>query len=141
MNENHRRHLASTFRHMDALLIEAGRILDASAASPFECYIQDASLAQRGTANAHIVALRERMLRIMSDSSIPSPAPSISACWAARGLVGGARIALAELRPKAMRGYGPLSEADGGYLDVVVAELEAALSELDAILARDDAPS
>lgn len=137
MNENHQRHLAVTFRYIDSLLEEAGRILGVPAASPFEPHVRDASPAQCRAAKAQVAGLRRTMLRIMAEAGIPAPQPSVSARWAAQGLVGSARIALAEIRPKAMRGYGPLSAEDKAYFESIVAELDAALARFEAVLADE----
>jgi len=134
MNEYHQRHLAVTFRYIDTLLGEAMRILGAADAPSFARYIQDASPAQRQTVAAQVAELRETMLRIMSESGIASLEPGVSSLWAARGMLGAARDALAEIRPKAMRGYGALSEADIRRCNDIVAELDARLVKFGAEL-------
>jgi len=53
LNENHQRHLLSTFQYVDNLLSEAERILaSAGAASPFQEYSQDTTPIQRKVAGS-----------------------------------------------------------------------------------------
>lgn len=133
MNDNHQRHLLVTFRHIDNLLSEAEHVLaTAGSASPFAEYTQDSTPVQRKVVHDYIQRVREAMRRGMGDLNLPRPAPVCGALWSARGHITFARIAVAEMEPKRMRGYGALSEADSKAIDGVVAELNAALERLAA---------
>jgi GTP-binding protein EngB required for normal cell division len=137
MNESHQRHLVTTFRYIDELLGEAARILaTADSASPFAKYTQDSSPVQRKVVDDHIGGISQAMTRIMAELDLPRPAPICGALWAAQTEVSSARIAVAEIRPQAMRGYGALSEADVARIDGIVAELDAALERLTTYLAQ-----
>ena len=136
MNENHQRHLLSTFRYVDNLLSDAERIMAAAgSASPFQQYSQDATPIQRQVTHDHILRVREAMRRILGELNIPLNPPISSALWAARGHLNFAGIAIAEISPKHMRGYGQLSEQDAQVLDRIVAELNAELSRISDYLA------
>jgi GTP-binding protein EngB required for normal cell division/cell division septum initiation protein DivIVA len=133
MNDNHQRHLLVTFRHIDNLLSEAERVLaTAGSASPFAEYTQDSTPVQRKVVHDYIQRVRAAMRRGMGDLNLPRPAPVCGALWAARGHITFASIAVAEMEPKRMRGYGALTEADSRAIDGVVAELNAALGRLAA---------
>jgi hypothetical protein len=135
MNENHQRRLVATFRHVDKLLGEAGHILGAAdSASPFAECTPDASPAQRQVIDDYIARVREVMIRVMTDLNLPRPAPVCGALWAAQARIGSAQIAVAEIRPKNMLGYGPLSDADAKAINDLVAELNAALARVMASL-------
>jgi len=137
MNENHQRRLVVTFGHVDNLLGEAGHILVAAdSSSPFVQYTQDATPVQRKVIDDYIRRVREAMGRVMTDLNLPRPAPVCGALWAAQARVSSAQIAVAEIRPKDMLGYGPLSDADIKALDNIVAELGAALEGLMSYLAQ-----
>jgi hypothetical protein len=72
LNENHQRHLLSTFQYVDNLLSEAERILaSAGAASPFQEYSQDTTPIQRKVTHDYIVRVREAMRRILEELKIP----------------------------------------------------------------------
>jgi hypothetical protein len=137
MNENHQRRLVGTFGHIDNLLGEARHILVAAdATSPFAKYTQDASPVQRKVIDDYIGRVREAMTRVMTDLNLPRPAPVCGALWAAQACITSAQIAVAEMRPKHMLGYGPLSDADIKAIDDIVAELGAALERLMSYLAQ-----
>lgn len=137
MNENHQRHLRATFQHVDNLLSEAERILiSADSASPFQEYSQDSTPVQRKVTHDYILRVREAMRRVLAESNIPLSPPISGALWAARSHVSFAGIAIAEIEPEPMRGYGKLAEADETALNKIVAELNAVLNRLGAYLAQ-----
>jgi len=140
MNENHQRHLLVTFRHIDNLLSEAERILaTAGSASPFAEFAQDSTPVQRKVIHDYIQRVREAMAHAMAELNLPRLNPVCGALWAARNHVTFAGIAVAEIEPKRMAGYGPLTEADCESLDRIVAELNAALDRLAAYLDKGPA--
>jgi len=140
MNDNHQRHLLVSFRHIDNLLSEAEHILaTAGSASPFAEYTQDSTPVQRKVIHDYIQRVRTALGQAMTDLALPRPAPVCGAWWAAQNHVTFAVIAVAEMEPKRMRGYGALSEADGKAIDCIVAELNAALERLSAYLGKGPA--
>ncbi len=131
MNESHKRHLAVTLGYIDQALREAMQILDtADSCSPFAKYTQDSSLQQRQIMARQIDTIEQRMAKIMCELDLPQPSPVCGALAAAFSQIGGARIALAEIRPKTMRGYGALSAEDILCVNTILAELDAALQRL-----------
>jgi GTP-binding protein EngB required for normal cell division len=135
MNENHARHLLATFRHIDNLLSEAEHIMaTAGGSSPFAEYTQDSTPVQRKVVHDYIQRVREAMNHAMTDLELSQPAPVCGAVWAASGRLSFAQIAVAEMEPQRMRGYGPLSEEDVKRINRAVAELNAALGRLTAYL-------
>lgn len=137
MNENHQCHLLSTFQHVDNLLPEAEHILiSASSPSPFQEHTQDSTPVQRKVTHDYILQVRETMRRVLEELEIPTKRPVSGAIWAARSRVLFAVIAIADIRPKPMRGYGELSESDEAMMSQIVAELNAALSRLGTYLAQ-----
>jgi predicted DNA-binding protein (UPF0251 family) len=133
MNENHERSLLATFRHIDNLLSEAEHILAADgSASPFAEYTQDSTSVQRKVLHDYIERVRQAMARALTDLRLPRPAPLCGAMWAAGGRLTFAQIAVAEMEPQRLCGYGALSEEDVKAIDGVVAELAATLEGLIA---------
>ncbi len=140
VNDNHQRHLLVTLRHMDNLLSEAERVLtSAGSASPLAEYTQDSTPVQRKVIHDYIQRVRTAMARAMADLNLPRPAPVCGALWAARGHVTFASIAVAEMEPKRMCGYGALADGDVKTINGVVAELNAALGRLTGYLDRGPA--
>jgi GTPase Era involved in 16S rRNA processing len=137
LNENHQRHLLSTFQYVDNLLSEAERIMaSAGSASPFQEYSQDTTPIQRKVTHDYIVRVREAMRCILEELKIPLRPPISGALWAARGHLSFAGIAIAEIAPEHMRGYGQFSEDDARTMDSIVAELNAGLSRITEYLAQ-----
>jgi len=137
MNDNHQRHLLSTFRHIEYLLSEAERALRiAGEPSPFAGYTQDSTPAQRKEIGEAIGEVRHAMVRAISELGLQPPAPVCSALWAAKGQVALATVAVAEMEPERMRGYGQLSETDCQTIGRIVEEMNAALERLAAVLEK-----
>jgi len=135
MNENHARTLVTTFRHMDNLLSEAEQILaTAGSKSPFAEYTQDSTPVQRKVIHDYIERVRQAMGRAMEGLGLPRPAPVCGALWAASGQLTFTQIAVAEMEPQRLRGYGALSDEDSKAINEVVAELNAAIEQLLAYL-------
>jgi GTP-binding protein EngB required for normal cell division len=133
MNDNHHRHLLVTFRYIDNLLSEAEQVLaTAGSASPFAQYTQDSTPVQRKVIHDYIQRVRTALDRAMLDLALPRPKPICGALWAARGHITFADIAVAEMEPERLLGYGPLSEADMRSIQNVVGELTGALQKLSA---------
>jgi len=137
MNENHQRHLLATFQYVDNLLSEADRILvSAGSSSTFQEYSQDSTPVQRKVTHDYILRVRETMRRILDELKIPPKPPVSGALWAARNHTAFADIAVTEIEPEHMLGYGKLSNEDQRMLDRIVAELNSVLNRLNAYLAQ-----
>lgn len=139
LNENHVRHIVTTFRYVDGLLARAENIMaSAGVPSPFQEYGDDTTPIQRKVTHDYVARLREMMSRHLEELHIPRPAPVSGALWAARNAVTFANIALAEMESQRMGGYGRLSGAAAERIDAIVAELRAAVETLDDYLAHSD---
>lgn len=139
LNENHVRHVVTTFRYLDELLSKAEHIMaSAGSPSPFQEYADDTTPLQRKVTHDYVVRLREMMSRNLEELRIPRPAPVTGALWAARNAVTFTNIALADLESKAIRGYGELSDAAAERIDTIVAELRATVGKLEDYLAHSD---
>ena len=91
---------------------------------------------QRKVVHDYIERVRETMGRAMTDLELPQPAPVCGAIWAVSGRVTFTHIAVAEIEPQRMRGYGPLIEEDVTRINRAVAELNAGLGRLTAYLSK-----
>jgi ElaB/YqjD/DUF883 family membrane-anchored ribosome-binding protein len=127
LNDNHVRHVVTTFRYMDELLSRAEQIMaSAGSPSPFQEYTDDTTPLQRKVTHDYVAHIRQRMNRSLQDLQIPTPAPVTGALWAARNAVSFTTIALADMESSRMGGYGRLSDAAARRIDAIVAELRAA---------------
>jgi GTP-binding protein EngB required for normal cell division len=137
MNDSHRSYLVATLKHVDELLGEARRVLEATeAASAFTWYTPDASSVQRQVARAYLDEIGRAMLRALSDLGLPRPAAVCGSLWAVRTRLAFAHVDLTDMTAARLASYGALPEAEGLAVERVAAELRAALDRLSEYLAQ-----
>jgi hypothetical protein len=76
------------------------------------------------------------MVRILESQGIPVPKPQISSLWSFQTTLLSAKIAVEELAPKYMRGYGELSDDAAHELDVLMTQLMDVLDRMSGYLVR-----
>jgi hypothetical protein len=130
LNDNQRRYLLSTLRHVDDLLWKAEHILaKAGEASPLNQYQDDFTPEQREEIQEFIGRVREAMLRILEDHDIHDDHSPISGNHAVNALFLLASVAVEELRPKHLRGYGQIA-------DEAVQDIHRIVDGLQGLMAR-----
>ncbi len=131
LNGAQRQRLLITCKHIDRLLGDIEATLNAAASKTvFPSYVNDVTTAQRKTIEDYIARVRGQLLQVLAGES-PSPeAPRISAAHSIHVNLTFVDIAIAELAPHYMRGYGPVSEEGAADLNGIVAELQSAIKEL-----------
>ena len=85
---------------------------------------------QRKTIEDYSARTRGQLLQVLAEQSIEPEQPRISAAHAVHVNLTFIDIAIAELAPHYMRGYGPVSSEAAADLTRIVAELGAAVQEL-----------
>ncbi|MEP0844107.1 MAG: dynamin family protein [Phycisphaerae bacterium] len=137
MNEHHQRHIATTLRHIDGVFAEIEGILAAlGSGSPLSPYAPDVEPMQRGVVEDHLHRIREEMVEAMKRLGIPLDGRRTSACWSIRNHLLGASIAIAEMEPSHLRGYGALDAGDKTEITRVCADMERLIRRVDSYLAR-----
>ena len=137
LNENHKRHLQSSFRYMDKLLSEAEHAMtDAGSPSPFREHADDTTPIQRKVTHDYIVRIREAMRRVMEELEVPPVEPRRGATWAAAISFMFCAIALSDLTADKMRAYGNISEEGATAVESIRSEIGALLNKLNAYLAK-----
>jgi GTP-binding protein EngB required for normal cell division len=137
LNEFQARRLRVTCQYIDKLLGEVEVILSTSASkAAFPRYSADVAPAQRRTIEDYIVRLRAQLVRVLDGQGIPWEKPFIPASRAIHVALGAIDIAVEELKPNYMRGYGDLPEAAAVELNGIVGELRGLVSKLDRYLAE-----
>lgn len=95
LNDNHRRHLLSTFEHVDKLLTDALQAMAcAESPSPFQRCLPDSLPVQRKVIGDYITRLRGTMVRSLEKQGIAVPKPQISSLWSFRSTLLFARTAV-----------------------------------------------
>ncbi len=136
---NHKRALVNQFKHIDKLFWEIESLLDTgNGRSLFPGYLADVSHGQRERLEAGILAFREAMARILENKGISTEQPLMSTRHAVRVTLHFVDIAIQELSPEHMRGYGAPSKNAALELDEIVTELQSMTREMKNSLSEDD---
>ncbi len=133
LNENHKKYLLISFRHMDRLLSEFECVLDVMIPrSPFQQYINDVSPDLRQILENHCNCFRQAMCRILQEQGIDTGKPERSVLNLVNTSIIFADMSAEELRPKYMRGYGKLSDEATDTLNAIASELQELLKKMKA---------
>jgi GTP-binding protein EngB required for normal cell division len=139
LNESQRLRLRVTCQYVDRLLGEIETILQtANTRSPFGKYMVDLSLPQTQLIEDYISRVRRQLLRSLAWQKMEPPTPAILASHAILTHLSFIEIAVEELRPRYMRGSGPVHETVAGELNGVVHELRSLLEGMSQLLRQDD---
>jgi GTP-binding protein EngB required for normal cell division len=132
LNENQQRHLWVSCQHIDKLLSDVEHILSVSTSkSAFPKYHLDITPAQRRTIEDYIARIRAQLVRVLDGQRIPKNKPSIPARRAIYATLAFVDVAVEELKPRHMRGYGELPQDVAVELNGIVGELDGLVSRLN----------
>lgn len=132
LNEYQQRHLRVSCQHVDKLLSEIESVLNSSVSnSAFPRYIAQISPAHRRTIEDYIARIRAQLMRILDGQHIQREKADIPDIRAISVTLGSIDIAVDELKPKNMRGYGEVPEAAALDLNGIVGELQGLVSRLN----------
>jgi hypothetical protein len=140
LNENQQRRLAVTCRYVDRLLSDVELVLTQSASgSPFAPYVDDLTSAQRVAVADSLRAMRDALLRVIARHGLTAGGAALSAAHSIRTNLTFVDVAVEELMPRYMRGYGEVAPAAVTELNSLVEELHAIVRQMDALVAHVDA--
>jgi len=132
LNESQQRHLRVSCQYVDKLLSEVESILNSSASkSVFPRYISQISLANRRTIEDYIARIRAQLIRVLDGQGIVREKPGIPEARAISVTLGAIDIAVDELKPRNMRGYGEVPESVALDINGIVGELQGLVSRLN----------
>ncbi len=138
LNEAHKRRLSVSCEYIDRLLEDVEHILGSNrSSSPFPRYIADINPAQAEALKSYIRDLREQLLRALAWQQMKAKEPEIPASRAVLINLDYIGIAIEELKPRYMRGCGPVPEDAVDGLNRVAAELSAAAERMEHYLLRE----
>ncbi|MGB8890057.1 MAG: dynamin family protein [Candidatus Korobacteraceae bacterium] len=131
LNASQRQHLLVACKHIDKLLSDVEATLNAAGSKTvFPSYGNDVTPIQRKTIEDYSARVRGQLLQVLAGQSLQPEKPRISAIHSIHVNLTFIDIAIAELAPHYMRGYGPVSEEGAADLNGIVAELQSAIKEL-----------
>jgi hypothetical protein len=146
LNEHHQRRLLVSCQYMDRLLADIESVMTSGASlSPFPKYIQDLSEREKGLTTKLVATLRRQLLEMLIARGVDVPGPTISSRHSILTCLGYIAIALEELKPRYLKGYGPVPQSIAPDLHRSVEDLQATvratISELKAQQNRPTAGS
>jgi hypothetical protein len=86
---------------------------------------------------ASVSSIRRQLLHVLASQFLAPEAPNISATHSVNVNLTFVEIAIAELAPHYMRGYGPVSEDGAADLTTIMSELQSSVDALRLCLAQD----
>lgn len=135
-NDYQKAHILNVFHSVDELLAKMLDYLDSSGpGSPFSDFVTDATPIQGRVIADYSGRVRNTMRRLLESYAISLPAKRTSSVWAARAAIMAARVSVDEMRPRAVSGYGSLSNDDAQELEKMIAQLQDLLNQMDRFLA------
>ena len=138
LNENQQRRLRVSCEYIDKLLADIDDILHASVSqSPFPRYIVDVSPAQVRVLEDYIRRIRSQLVHTIAWQQMRAEPPDIPATRAVATNLSFVDIAIEELRPKYMRGFGEVPGDAVGELNGVVHELRSLVGGMQGYLSQE----
>jgi GTP-binding protein EngB required for normal cell division len=140
LNEAQRRRLLSSAQYADQLLSDVESILNASESKTiFPKYAPDISPAQAKLVRHSIARFRQHLARVMDGLGIVHRGPAFGSLHSIRVTLAFIRIAVQEMAPQYLQGYGELPESAAAQLRGLCAELDGLIARLDSSLAQGSA--
>jgi GTP-binding protein EngB required for normal cell division len=137
LNANHERRLSVTCRHIDKLLSDMEGTLNASASKQaFPQYVSDLAPAQRRVIEDYITRIRAQLVRVLDGQHIERPMADIPVSRSLHAVLTFIDIAVEELKPEYMRGYGEVPADAAVELNGIAGELRGLVNQLDQYVTR-----
>lgn len=137
LNPAQQRRIFSHLSHADKLLSDIEEILNAaSSKSPFPRFRPDVDLPERKIVQDYLARIRGQMLRVLDGAGIQPAEPELSGRHSIRVTLAFVRVALQEITPAYLVGYGGVPELLVPELEGLSSELQGLVNKLDAFLAR-----
>ena len=138
LNEHQQRRLVVTCQHVDRLLADLERsFTEAHSTSPFGRYANDLAPAEQRLVHDYLARLRAQLLRMLDGQGL-SPTPRrIGVRHSILTHLAYVDVAVEELKPHYMRGYGAVAPEAAAALNGIVEELHGTIGQLSQYLAID----
>ena len=137
LNSNHERRLSVTCRYIDKLLADMESVLSISSSRlAFPQYTPDLTSAQRRVVEDYIGRIRAQLIRVLDGQNIERPSADIPVARSLHSTLTFVDIAVEELKPEYMRGYGEVPPRAAVELNGIAGELQGLVRQLDHYLMR-----
>jgi hypothetical protein len=130
LNEHHRRRLLVSCQYVDRLLADIEAVMAADISlSPFPKYVQDMTTAEKQLVSQRVAALRAQLVVLLKTRNTTIPGPTVSSRHSILTSLGYIDIAVEELKPRYLGGYGPVPTAVAPELNRSVEEVQEIVRE------------
>ncbi len=141
LNEAQQRKLRISCQHIDALLKSIEEVLGpARSNAAFPKYIHDIAPVQRKTIEDYIARVRIQLRRVLASQAIDVEKPRILASHVIHTVLTFVEIAIEELSPDRMEGYGSVSETGAADLNGIMQDLQSIVQQLHDYVLQRGAP-
>lgn len=132
--------MVANARHADKLISDVEAILSSpQSRSPFPKYVPDASPHQARLILSHLNRFRGHLAHALQELEITEDPPKIGMIHSIRVALTFLRIAVQEMSPEQLRGYGPMDPDAAKQLRGLTVELEQILSGVEEDLRHSEA--
>jgi len=140
-NPSQSRNIAIGFQCIHGRLAEIEAMLSqAEIESPFSEYVPDLSPTEARVLRDYFARIRSTMLALLRDCDIPLGVRKISLRWGVQTHLAMLSVAVADLGPRSLEGYGGLSEAGRELALRLRQEIDRLVDRTHAFLARHHGP-
>jgi len=136
LNENHKRKILATIQYADGLLGECLSLLGSAGGALHPRYVRDVTSSETHWVESYADKIREQFMRLLERFDIALSPPGTLSSWALRTKLMSLDIALEDLYPQQMRGYGEMDPEAAGDLTWTLQEVRRLVSQLLAFLAE-----
>jgi GTP-binding protein EngB required for normal cell division len=138
MNEFQARCLSATCQYIDKVIGEIEQVLNSAASkAAFPKFIDDVTPTHRRTIEDYLARIRAQLTRVLDGQGIQRPEPTIPASRAVFTALLTIDIAVEELGPSYMRGYGDISPELATELEGICGELRGLVGRVNQYLLQD----
>jgi hypothetical protein len=135
MNESHKRSVLFTFLDLHRRMAEMeAQIRQAGDPSPFAAWVNDLSPSEAGVVEDYFARLRQVMQGWLAECDIPLSPRQTSLRWALQCGMLFLGVAVAEIAPHRLAGYGPLHADDPERLGRIQDDVERLIDRINAHL-------
>ena len=135
-NEAQARRLLATASHIDKLLLEIEEVLSASSSGGFPKYRNPLAPVQVRVVRDYIKRLRQQIVSVLADLGIALPEPRFDSTFSIRVSLQFIQIALEEIAPRRLDGYGTVPEPLVKPLAGGIQEMTGIIRQLDGYLSQ-----
>jgi GTP-binding protein EngB required for normal cell division len=138
LNESQQRNLIITCQHVDRLLADLEQaFVEARSNSPFGRYVNDLAPAEQRLVQDYLARIRTQLVRVLTGQGLPPTPRQTGVRWSILTHLAYVDVAIEELKPHYMRGYGAVAPEASAALNGIVEELHGAIAQLTRYLSVD----